>query len=59
MTDNPIMISQSMYHDLPVLVAEDINHRMESWIQMGGGVNDRYMWSQIDYANAILRSYEK
>jgi len=54
MTDNPVMIFQSMRVDLPILVADDINHRMESWIQMGGSVNDRYMWAQIDYAQKVL-----
>lgn len=59
MTDNPVMIFQAMCVDLPALVAEDINHRMESWIQMSGSINDRYMWAQVDYAQRILTFRKK
>jgi len=55
MKRNPIEIFKELYKSLPYEVVSDICHRMEDWLAMGGKDTDRYMWAQIDYANAIIK----
>lgn len=55
MEKGPIEILKTLYTSLPYEVVSDICHRMEDWLAMGGKDTDRYMWAQIDYANAIIK----
>jgi len=59
MSDEELVDVWDELHDkLPESVANDIDNRMLDWIMMGGHFDDRYMWSQIDYAKKIIEIEE-
>lgn len=44
---------------LPVSVLEDINKRVNDWIVSGGGENDMYILSQLNYAKRVVAHLER
>ncbi|HCD07674.1 MAG TPA: hypothetical protein DEQ50_05320 [Lactobacillus sp.] len=60
MDDRELLNAWEKVQDLlPVQVRDDLYHRMTDWMMMGGKFGDRYMWSQIDYANKVIENQNK
>lgn len=44
----------NVFHQLPVPVLNDINHRIGDWLVSGGSITDDYVKRQFQYAFRVV-----
>lgn len=58
MAENPMREIAKISHKLPLVVLEDINFRISSWLAGGGKETDPYIHQQLQFARNVLDSME-